>query len=395
MAKKKPQAFRRSIRIGGELETSPSFPNQVLADEWYQRRLGEKNLIKFGFLSGSVPTFMEYSAEWFKKRMKSNPMNTWYNEETKLRTYLLPNLSELPLDKITMQMMREVLNKVTESGKSISTRTAVKALASKIFTDAMNENPPLCSINPCSRLKFSDARKGKKKIKTLEDQDEIISYVRCAAEISAKHCLLAMLGVMAGLRKSEKIALRWRSIKTRRQMIEVSEHLEQASRTILPGTKAGSDESREVFVPLELIQYLNWYRSQSAFGKENDFILCDKDGGWIKPEAFHTMIAEIEKRFGRKMSDHKLRHAFGRHFAAMTGNLQALQQQLGHKQIQTTQIYSELSGRQLETFKETSAMGMGAEIASKMSQLSTIEVIPLSTNSVSGEAVLKQRRGKK
>lgn len=359
---------RKFIRINGTLYGSPTGLKGPALKEWVRRMQDRKKFIEHGFLSGKVPTFMEYTLVWIKKRMQQKGKSTWYSDEQRLRTYLLPHLSELPMDKITRSKMKAVLEKVTEPDpetgvrNSISTRRLVQALASKIFTDAMNEDPPLVQGNPISRLKFDDKRQGKRKPKTLEDKDEILSYLRAATQVGPTHLVIAALGVMAGLRKSEKIPLRWRNIKWKRSVIEVDSHCEQASLSILPGTKAGSQESREVRVPQELIQLLLWFKDQSPLKGEDDFILSDEKGDWIRPRVFHDLVIEIADKFGRHLTDHELRHSFGRHFAAKTGNLKVLQQLLGHKSLSTTMIYAELSGRQMEEYGETASYGITREL---------------------------------
>jgi len=51
---------------------------------------------------------------------------------------------------------------------------------------------------------------------------------------------------------------------------------------------------------------------------------------------------------GKKLGPHTLRHTFGRIFQRDCGDLKALQQLLGHRQISTTLIYSELSDTEVE-----------------------------------------------
>jgi integrase len=362
---KKPKTYRKAIRIKGELINSPTFPTKAMADEWYRQMKDHKAFVKFGMISGQVPTFLEYTSGWIQKRMKSRPKATWAPDEQRLRDYLLPHLSEFPMNKITRNQMRAVLDRVVnDDGRSTATRTLVQRLASKIFNDCMNEDPPLRTDNPASRLKFTDARKGKKRLVVLEDEDEILTYLRIARELSELHFVIACIGVMAGLRKGEIIGLQWRNVKAKSVILRVEQRCDQFTMSIQQGSKGGSEESRDVHVPAELIAVLLWYRERVKFNKETDFIVHDEDGEWIRPRKFHDVVTDIGAKFGRHLSPHKLRHTYGRHFAAKTGNLQALQQMLGHKSLATTQIYSQLSGRQLSDFREATAIGVSDEIGS-------------------------------
>jgi integrase len=398
MAKRAGRTHRRAIRINGVLIQSPTFPNKAMADKWYAEKSREKEFIKFGLLSGSAPTFEEYSARWIMRRMKKNPKSTWAGENQKLTEYLLPHLSSFSMDKITRQMMKTVLMKITdELGLSIGTRTLVKALASKIFTDAMNENPPLIQTHPVARMTFDDAREGKEKPQVIDDADEVLAYLRAAAAIGPRHTVIAILGLMAGLRKSEKIALRWSSIKWKRKLIVVTEHCEQASLSIKPGSKGGRKQTREIPVPDELLAVLAWYRERTPFASDHDFILTRNDGDWIRPRDFQNYVVAIRERYGKHVTDHQLRHTFAALFAGRTGNLQALMQMLGHRQLSTTQIYSEISGRQLQSFRETVSVSIADEVTKSMdlADLSTKSLPESSEQRGLAETALKQRKGRK
>ena len=345
---------RRFLRIAGKLVGSPRFTGKDAkrrAQEWYTRKLQEKDFIERGLMSSDAPTFMQYASRWFKNRMSANPKSTWYTDEQRLRLYLLPALSEFPMNRITRTQMRDVLMKAqAEHNLSIATRSRIKALASKIFTDAMNENPPLVALNPCHNLKFPDPRVGKRKPLHLQSADEVREFLLAASEVGKAEALACAIAVMAGLRKSEIIPLRYRDILKDRIVVEA--HCEQASLTIQPGTKAGRDETREVFIPTRLVQMIEAYRLESKFQGPDDFILCDEKGDWIRPRKFHDMIAEVSNLYGKPITLHKLRHSYGRMFIERTGNARALQDLLGHKSASTTAIYSDLAGERLQPFGE-------------------------------------------
>jgi len=217
---------RRNIRIAGKIVSSPRFSGKnakLRANEWYARKSQEKDFIERGLMSSDAPTFMQYASQWMRKRMERNPQSTWYSDEYRLRLYLLPALSEFPMNRITRTQMRDVLIRMQEEHDlAINTRTRIKALASKIFTDAMNENPPLIALNPCSNLKFSDARQGKKRPPTLHDVDEIMAFLRCAQSVGRVPAMACALAVLAGLRKSEIIALKYQNVKP--NFIRVDHH---------------------------------------------------------------------------------------------------------------------------------------------------------------------------
>lgn len=273
--------------------------------------------------------------------MKNYPEATWAADETRLRRYLIPAIGELPMKRITRNMMRDTLVKIQDDNElSVGTRTLIKALASKIFTDAMNEDPPIVDMNPCSRLVFNEARQGrKKKPPTLRDEDEVKEFLSCAFRIGRLEGLVCSVAVLAGLRKSELSALQYRHVSARESTITVDQKVEAVSLTIKKGTKGGAEEERAVPVPDVLLNMIAAYRKESPFNAETDFIFCDQKGDWIRPRKLHSMIDRVVKDFGRPVTLHKLRHSFGRMFIRRGGNKRVLQDMLGHKSSVMTDRY--------------------------------------------------------
>lgn len=348
------KVYRRNIKIEGRIVSSPRFTGKdgkKQADDWYAEKRKEKELISRGMRASHAPTFLDYTRLWLKRRMETYPMSTWASDEQRLREYLLPELSQIRMDRITRTLMRDVLMRVQKSHElSITTRTRIKALASKIFTDAMNEKVPLVTLNPCSSLKFPDPRVGKRKPLHLQSASEVREFLLCAQSVGKQEALICAIAVMSGLRKSEIIPLRFKNILSDR--IVVDHHCEQASLTIKPGTKAGTNETREVFVPHRLVQMIEAYRLEAKFQGAEDFVFADEKGEWIRPRRFHSMIDDVVKLYGKPITLHKLRHSYGRMFIERTGNARALQDLLGHKSPTTTAIYSELAGDRLQPFSE-------------------------------------------
>jgi integrase len=355
--------YRRFIRIGNRLESSPLFHRKKDAEEWYAQMRRKKQFLRDGLIipddeDGII--FIDYCSEWVRGRMKSYPASTWKSDEQRLRDYVLPFLSELPISKITASNIRNLLLSISKEGYlkegftiSTSTRTRVKALLSAIFSDALNEDPPLVPANPVLGIRIKEKRTGQKKPRVLSDKDECLKFLSAAESLGWDHYVLASTFLMSGIRKQELIALKWSSIDFKNKKIIVTEKYEQASNSIKKGTKRGLHITREIPVSTELLRILKDHRSKSNFKKETDFVLCEKTGKHLLLNTIRSMISETRKEAHVDISAHGLRHTFGREFAANTGNIKALQAILGHTSSVTTDIYSDLAGNRLKKFSES------------------------------------------
>lgn len=356
------RTYRTSIRINGQKIDSPRFSRKADAVEWYFQMRRQKQFMRDGLVPKSnddgMP-FIEFAGQWIRNRMANYPAATWKSDEQRLRDYILPIISELPINKIGVIHIKGLLRKITEPGFkaegvtiSASTRERVKALLSAIFSDALNEEPPLIQFNPVHGIKFKEKRMGKKAPRSLGDSDAVIHFVKAAKELSALHYAVACTFLMSGLRKQELIALKWSSIDFKSCLITVSEKYEQASNSIKPGSKAGEDATREIPVSQDLIDVLTLHKKTQSKPKDSDFVFSKEDGSFLGPKYIWDLINSIATKADVSISPHGLRHTFGREFAENSGNMKALQAIMGHSSSATTDLYSNLRGKRLKRFSE-------------------------------------------
>jgi len=374
----KPKSYCRFIRINGRLEASPRFNKKSDAEKWYHEMRRKKQFQRDGLIiemKNDSTLFIDYAREWMKKRIQSYPMATWKGDEQRLRDYILPHFSELPISSITGPQVRTMLLKISEPGFldgepkdfsiSPATRTRVKALLSAIFGDALNEDPPAVNFNPVLGIKFKEKRRGQKKPKHLSNSDQCLQFLDAAKEIGSTHYLIACLFLMSGLRKQELIALRWKSFDAKNHSLTVSEKYEQASNSIKLGTKAGEDSERTIPISSQLTLVLKESHKRSKHKGPSDFIVSRPDGEFFIARDINRMVDAIRTSSKLDVNVHGLRHTFGREFAGNTGNLKALQAILGHSSSATTDIYSELAGDRIKGFGEAVTYGNGVKQSTK------------------------------
>lgn len=369
------KTYRRFIRHGNRLISSPRFSRRADAEQWYHEMRRKKQFVRDGIVvddrDDSIK-FIEYSRRWIQRRMKDYPEATWKSDEQRLRSYILPLMSELPISSITSIQIRSVLLKISEEGFlkegftiSTETRNRVKALLSAIFSDALNEDPPIVQFNPVAGLKIKEKRRGKKKPRTLSDADECLRFISSAKKLGWEEYVIASTFLMSGLRKQELIALRWGSFDSKARTLKVSEKYEQASNSIKAGTKAGEHHTRIVPISHELASILREHKTKVKFTSPDDFIVCRPDGRFYGGRDISTMVERIRTQAGIDISAHGLRHTFGRHFVAQSGNVKALQAILGHSSSSTTDLYSELSGNRLKGFGDVVEFSIGVKESEK------------------------------
>ena len=95
--------------------------------------------------------------------------------------------------------------------------------------------------------------------------------------------------------------------------------------------------------------YLNNYRH--LFNKNNsDYLFLNPSGNKLSRQAFFKTIKKIalEKNIKVDFSPHTLRHSFATHMLENGADLRTIQELLGHSDLSTTQIYTNISNKFIE-----------------------------------------------
>jgi site-specific recombinase XerD len=139
-----------------------------------------------------------------------------------------------------------------------------------------------------------------------------------------------------GLRVSELVDLRWDQIEFRTATLHV--------RRVKQGTP-----STHAIIGDELRALRRLQREQEP---KSPFVFTSERGAPFTSAGFARMIerAGIEAKFGFKPHPHMLRHACGYALANRGHDTRALQAYLGHKNIQHTVRYTELSPTRFKNF---------------------------------------------
>ncbi|MCH8191482.1 MAG: tyrosine-type recombinase/integrase [Chloroflexi bacterium] len=104
------------------------------------------------------------------------------------------------------------------------------------------------------------------------------------------------------------------------------------------------DIERVVFVQDGLVSAILFYAQERALDR-TDYLFLSRKGGHITKQRADQIIKDAARRANlqRKVHAHLFRHGYAINFLDCSGRLDALQEQLGHRDINTTRIYLRLS----------------------------------------------------
>jgi integrase len=337
---------RKTIRIGGK-QIRRYFRTKELADKWYRKMQDQRDLASAGIEPDDEDILLvTYAKKFIARRSKLYPHNTWQSDEQRMRTYILPAFGQRTLASVTRQEWANLLEAIlVDQGKSKGTVNHVRALASKMYNDALSENPPLARENPVTRIKPHKTKLERlKKMKSnfFKSREEILAYLKTAYERDPAFFVYSMIGLNCGLRDSQKIGLQWRDVDWVQRLFQVERSYQRSNDAIKEGSK-GFDAGEDYVVGINdtLFKTLKWWQGATPFRKPTDWICATDDGdhfySWHirKRHNFVIKAAELPR-----ITPHGIRHSYATHYLEAGGRLEDLQKMLGHKDLSTSQIYT-------------------------------------------------------
>ncbi len=184
---------------------------------------------------------------------------------------------------------------------------------------------------------FFDIRGAKKSdyLPVILSKEEIKRML--AKTVNPKHKFLISLIYSAGLRVSEAVKIRMRDFDLDRNLIMVRQG------------KGGKD--RCTILSRKLIPIL---KKQLALKKPGDYLFSGAGGGGHLTSVSAEKIvkkAAVLAGIAKNISCHSLRHSFATHLLESGTNIRYIQELLGHKRLETTQVYTKVAGNNLQNIK--------------------------------------------
>ncbi len=173
------------------------------------------------------------------------------------------------------------------------------------------------------------------------DRGEVEALLRAVPDdvLGPTDRALYLTATMTGLRQGELVALRWQDIDWTAGVVRVRRNYTRGRF----GTPKTRRSSRAVPMADRVAAELERHFQRSRYQADEDLVFCHPETG--RPYD----ASKLRKRFKvaltaaglRPIRFHDLRHTFGTGMAAAGAPLRAIQEWMGHRDIQTTQVYAD------------------------------------------------------
>ena len=202
--------------------------------------------------------------------------------------------------------------------------------------------------NPMENIDLPKLSKKLPSVLSVEEVDKLLDIdLNTPFDYRNKAMLELMYG--SGLRVSELINLRLEDIDLNYSVV----------RTIGKGSKERIIPFGE-YARIALDKYINEYRSMLIKKEASEYLFLNNHGKSMNRQGFFKIIKAIavEKGIKKEISPHTLRHSFATHLLNGGADLRSIQEMLGHANLSTTEIYTNISKEEIKNkYHETHPHG--------------------------------------
>ena len=260
----------------------------------------------------------------FKKKLDYSKINSTANIK-----------SELLIENFTHKIISEYLLELKKKGFKESTINRRYSALNQFFNFEVNESR--LNENPMDRIDRISSKRVLPDVLSEEEVEEILGYVRNSINIGSESkkkkslrtaCLVEVL-YATGMRVSELITLKLSDLRLSRRILNVIG--KGNKQRMIPITSRAHDI---------IVKWMNYIPESSVYLFPSYGI-----NGHITRDSVNKLLIDISLNTNidrKRLTPHKLRHAFATHIMNRGADLRVVQELLGHSSISTTEIYTHI-----------------------------------------------------
>lgn len=277
----------------------------------------------------NVKSFLNYLKVY--KNYSELTIKNYYNDLTEFSLYIKKDLTRVKKEDIKSYL--KYLFDKDNSNRTVSRKISTL----KSFYKYLKEKDVIKS-SPALSIKYP---KADKKLPNFVHYNELESMINATKKDTFYERDDSIIELMyaTGVRVSELVNIKLDDIDFETNSIRI---LGKGSymRTVYFGEYARD----------AIFKYMNGLRIKLLNGKESEYLFLNKNGNNITTRGIQKIIDKIvsETEVKTKVSPHTLRHTFATHLLDNGCDLRSVQELLGHKNINTTEVYTHVTSERLK-----------------------------------------------
>ena len=249
-----------------------------------------------------------------------------------METHTTENIATATEDELT-----EYIDWLKGNGKSVA--TVSRAIASLKCMYGVLCDGGYVSENPTGKLTPEKSQPKLPQILTSKEVDLLLEQPSCTDAKGYRDRAMLELLYATGIRVSELIALNISDVNTSAGVVRCAPNTDKERLIPLYSTAVKA-----------LNEYIEFVRPQMIALPTEQALFVNVSGERMSRQGFWKIIKSYQQKahIEKTITPHTLRHSFAAHLLENGADLHSIQEMLGHSDISSTQIYSQLVKKQLK-----------------------------------------------
>ena len=269
------------------------------------------------------------------KRASSNTLSSYLRDIRQFGEYL-DSHEDVGYAEADEDVLGNYIAWLRSAGKSVSTVSRNIASLKCFYSFLVSQR--LASSNPTGKLVPDKTTQKLPQILTSKEVELLLEQPECTDLKGYRDKAMLELLYATGIRVSELISLNITDINLNVGVVRCFSH------------------DKERFIPMyqaainALSEYVEFVRPQMIAHEDEQSLFVNVNGERMSRQGFWKIIKsyQVKAHIEKDITPHTLRHSFAAHLLENGADLRSIQEMLGHADISSTQIYSQLVKKQLK-----------------------------------------------
>ncbi len=284
--------------------------------------------------SECLEVFNRYLTE--VKKCSPNTLSSYMRDVRQFGDYMDTHSSD-NIASATEEELGEYIDWLKGNGKSVA--TVSRAIASLKCMYGVLCDGGYAAVNPTGKLTPEKNQHKLPQILTSKEVDLLLEQPSCTDAKGYRDRAMLELLYATGIRVSELIALNISDVNTSAGVVRCAPNTDKERLIPLYSTAVKA-----------LNEYIEFVRPQMIALPTEQALFVNVSGERMSRQGFWKIIKSYQQKahIEKTITPHTLRHSFAAHLLENGADLHSIQEMLGHSDISSTQIYSQLVKKQLK-----------------------------------------------
>ena len=276
-----------------------------------------------------------------EKNASSNTLSSYMRDIRQLAEYL-DSQKDTDIVTATDEDLEEYIQHLRESGKSVATVSRCIASIKNLYSYLGIHQ--IIKQSPATKLTTEKSVQKLPQILTSQEVNLLLDQPKCIDAKGYRDKAMLELLYATGMRVTELIDLDVADVNLPAAVVRCHGRNKERFIPIYPAAVKALDE------------YIRLVRPQMLADPADPTLFVNIGGERMSRQGFWKIIKHYQKKanIDKDITPHTLRHSFAAHLLENGADIHDIQEMLGHADVSSTQIYSQLVKKQLkDTYKRT------------------------------------------